>query len=153
MTRTGLDGYLKARGFTRLIIFGPALDYCVAWTTDGRQAGFDIAVVSRPPPPSISTAARAHADRCAGRHQPQRDGLDSARRQRDALLTPMHMVQSARLPPVASSWLSAVIISRPPEAPSGWPKAMAPPLGFTFSDRRSRPTGAARPAPGRQTPR
>jgi hypothetical protein len=43
--------------------------------------------------------------------------------------TPMHMVQSARLPPVASSWLRAVIISRPPEAPS----AMAPPLGFTFS--------------------
>ena len=46
MTRTGLDGYLKARGFTRLIICGLALDYCVAWTAiDGRQAGFDIAVV------------------------------------------------------------------------------------------------------------
>jgi nicotinamidase/pyrazinamidase len=46
MTRTGLDGYLKARGFTRLTICGLALDYCVAWTAiDGRQAGFDIAVV------------------------------------------------------------------------------------------------------------
>ena len=46
MTRTGLDGYLKARGFTKLTICGLALDYCVAWTAiDGRQAGFDIAVV------------------------------------------------------------------------------------------------------------
>src|SRR6266481_3804118 len=54
--------------------------------------------------------------------------------------TPMHMVQSARLPPVASSWLSAVIISRPPEAPSGWPSAMAPPLGLTFSASYDRPS-------------
>ncbi len=46
--------------------------------------------------------------------------------------TPMHMVASARLPPVASSWFSAVIIRRPPEAPSGWPSAMAPPFGFTL---------------------
>src|SRR5216684_707810 len=54
--------------------------------------------------------------------------------------TPMHMVQRARLPPVASSWLSAVIISRPPEAPSGWPSAMAPPLGLTFSASSARPS-------------
>ncbi len=46
MTRTGLDGYLKARGFTRVILCGLALDYCVAWTAiDARQAGFDVAVV------------------------------------------------------------------------------------------------------------
>lgn len=46
MTRTGLDGYLKARGFTRLIFCGLALDYCVAWSAiDARQAGFDVAVV------------------------------------------------------------------------------------------------------------
>jgi nicotinamidase/pyrazinamidase len=45
MTRTGLDGYLKARGITRLIFCGLAFDYCVAWSAiDGRQAGFDIAV-------------------------------------------------------------------------------------------------------------
>lgn len=31
MTRTGLDGYLKARGFTKLVFCGLALDYCVAW--------------------------------------------------------------------------------------------------------------------------
>ena len=46
MTRTGLDGYLKARGFTRLIFCGLALDYCVAWSAiDARQAGFDVGVV------------------------------------------------------------------------------------------------------------
>jgi len=47
MTRTGLDGYLKARGFTRLVLCGLALDYCVAWSAiDARQAGFDVAVVT-----------------------------------------------------------------------------------------------------------
>lgn len=46
MTRTGLDGYLKARGLARLIFCGLALDYCVAWSAiDARQAGFDVAVV------------------------------------------------------------------------------------------------------------
>src|SRR3981081_1558253 len=45
MTRTGLDGYLKARGFTRVVMCGLALDYCVAWSAiDARQAGFDVAV-------------------------------------------------------------------------------------------------------------
>jgi nicotinamidase/pyrazinamidase len=46
MTRTGLDGYLKARGFTKLTFCGLALDYCVAWSAiDALQAGFDVAVV------------------------------------------------------------------------------------------------------------
>jgi nicotinamidase/pyrazinamidase len=46
MTRTGLDGYLKARGFTRVVLCGLALDYCVAWSAiDARQAGFDVGIV------------------------------------------------------------------------------------------------------------
>lgn len=46
VTRTGLDGYLKERGFTRLVMCGLALDYCVAWSAlDARQAGFEVAVV------------------------------------------------------------------------------------------------------------
>ena len=46
MTRTGLDGYLKARGFTKLTFCGLALDYCVAWSAiDALQAGFEVAVV------------------------------------------------------------------------------------------------------------
>jgi len=45
-TRTGLDGYLKERGFNRLVICGLALDYCVAWSAlDARQAGFDVSVM------------------------------------------------------------------------------------------------------------
>jgi nicotinamidase/pyrazinamidase len=45
MTRTGLDGYLKARGFSRVVLCGLALDYCVAWSAlDALQAGFDVAV-------------------------------------------------------------------------------------------------------------
>jgi nicotinamidase/pyrazinamidase len=45
MTRTGLDGYLKARGIGKLTLCGLALDYCVAWSAlDARQAGFDVTV-------------------------------------------------------------------------------------------------------------
>lgn len=46
MTRTGLDGYLKARGITKIVLCGLALDYCVAWSAlDARQAGFDVTVI------------------------------------------------------------------------------------------------------------
>src|SRR5258708_23403140 len=46
MTRTGLDGYLKARGFTRLVFCGLALDYCGAWSAiDAPQARFHLAVL------------------------------------------------------------------------------------------------------------
>lgn len=46
VTRTGLDGYLKERGFTHLVMCGLALDYCVAWSAlDARQAGFEVAVI------------------------------------------------------------------------------------------------------------
>jgi nicotinamidase/pyrazinamidase len=44
-TRTGLDGYLKARGITKVVLCGLALDYCVAWSAlDAKQAGFDVTV-------------------------------------------------------------------------------------------------------------
>lgn len=46
VTRTGLDGYLKERGFTRLVMCGLALDYCVGWSAlDARRAGFEVTVV------------------------------------------------------------------------------------------------------------
>ena len=45
-TPTGLDGYLKARGFTKVVLCGLALDYCVAWSAlDAKQAGFDVTVM------------------------------------------------------------------------------------------------------------
>ena len=45
MTRTGLDGYLKARGLMRVVLCGLAFDYCVAWSAiDALQSGFQVSV-------------------------------------------------------------------------------------------------------------
>ncbi len=45
-TQTGLDGYLKQRGITRLFIAGLATDFCVAWTAlDARRAGYETSVI------------------------------------------------------------------------------------------------------------
>ncbi|MFV0280904.1 MAG: bifunctional nicotinamidase/pyrazinamidase [Rhodoblastus sp.] len=45
-TQTGLAGYMKERGMTRLFVTGLATDFCVAWTAiDARMAGFDVYVV------------------------------------------------------------------------------------------------------------
>ncbi len=44
-TPTGLAGYLRERGFERLLICGLATDFCVFFTAiDGRAAGFEVAV-------------------------------------------------------------------------------------------------------------
>jgi nicotinamidase/pyrazinamidase len=46
-TATGLAGYLRERGFTRVVIAGLATDFCVAWTAiDARAAGFEALVVA-----------------------------------------------------------------------------------------------------------
>lgn len=46
MTRTGLDGYLSARGIARVDLCGLATDYCVAWSAlDARRFGFDARVI------------------------------------------------------------------------------------------------------------
>ena len=45
-TRTGLAGYLRERGLTRLFVAGLATDFCVLWTAlDARAEGFSVAVV------------------------------------------------------------------------------------------------------------
>jgi nicotinamidase/pyrazinamidase len=45
-TNTGLDGYLRARGITDVVLCGLALDYCVAWSAlDARRLGFAATVV------------------------------------------------------------------------------------------------------------
>jgi nicotinamidase/pyrazinamidase len=45
-TRTGLAGYLRERGFTRVYLAGLATDFCVAWSAiDARAAGFDVVVI------------------------------------------------------------------------------------------------------------
>lgn len=45
-TRTGLEGYLRERGFTRVVVAGLATDFCVNWTAqDAARAGFETIVV------------------------------------------------------------------------------------------------------------
>jgi nicotinamidase/pyrazinamidase len=45
-TYTGLTGYLKERGISKLFITGLATDFCVAWSAvDARRAGLDVYVV------------------------------------------------------------------------------------------------------------
>lgn len=45
-TPTGLAGYLRERGLTRLFLAGLATDFCVAWSAlDARAAGFETVLV------------------------------------------------------------------------------------------------------------
>jgi nicotinamidase/pyrazinamidase len=45
-TRTGLTGYLKERGLTRVFCAGLATDFCVSWTAlDAKPAGFEAYVI------------------------------------------------------------------------------------------------------------
>lgn len=45
-TPTGLTGYLRERGLTRLYLVGLATDFCVAYTAlDARRLGFEVTVI------------------------------------------------------------------------------------------------------------
>ncbi|WP_119166103.1 bifunctional nicotinamidase/pyrazinamidase [Algihabitans albus] len=45
-TTTGLEGYLRARGFRRLFFAGLATDFCVGWSVeDARAAGFQAVLI------------------------------------------------------------------------------------------------------------
>jgi nicotinamidase/pyrazinamidase len=45
-TRTGLAGYLRERGFTRVFLTGLAFDFCVRYSAeDAKREGFDVVVV------------------------------------------------------------------------------------------------------------
>ena len=45
-TSTGLAGYLRSRGISRLFFAGLATDFCVAWSAiDGTREGFETAVI------------------------------------------------------------------------------------------------------------
>jgi len=45
-TTTGLDGWLRARGFTRIFLTGLATDFCVAWSAeDAARLGYQVIVV------------------------------------------------------------------------------------------------------------
>lgn len=45
-TPTGLEGYLRTRGFTKLTLVGLATDFCVAYSAiDGAKLGFSVTVL------------------------------------------------------------------------------------------------------------
>jgi len=45
-TSTGLDGWLRSRGMTRIFLAGLATDFCVAWSAeDAVRLGFEVAVI------------------------------------------------------------------------------------------------------------
>lgn len=45
-TPTGLDGWLKVRGFKRIFFAGLATDYCVAWSAeDAAGLGYEVVVI------------------------------------------------------------------------------------------------------------
>lgn len=44
-TPTGLEGYLRSRGITRLVMVGLATDYCVNFSAvDAAKLGFEVTV-------------------------------------------------------------------------------------------------------------
>jgi nicotinamidase/pyrazinamidase len=45
-TATGLEGWLRQRGFSRLFLCGLATDFCVAWSAeDAARLGFQVVVI------------------------------------------------------------------------------------------------------------
>src|SRR6185312_16248786 len=45
-TPTGLDGWLRQRGFRRIFLVGLATDFCVAWSAeDAVHHGYDVLVI------------------------------------------------------------------------------------------------------------
>jgi nicotinamidase/pyrazinamidase len=45
-TATGLDGWLRQRGFRRIFLTGLATDFCVAWSAeDAARLGYEVAVI------------------------------------------------------------------------------------------------------------
>ena len=67
-TGTGLDGWLRARGVSRVFLAGLATDYCVAWSAeDAADYGFEVVLIE---------------DACRGIGAPSAEGgssLDTAR--------------------------------------------------------------------------
>lgn len=68
-TPTGLAGYLRERGLTRVFLAGLALDFCVRYSAeDGHRCGFDVVVIEEATrgidlDGSVDAARRAFAER------------------------------------------------------------------------------------------
>jgi nicotinamidase/pyrazinamidase len=72
LTPTGLEGWLRQRGFSRLFLCGLATDFCVAWSAeDAVRLGFQVVIV---------------ADACRGIGLPTDDGRTTMDVARDRLI-------------------------------------------------------------------
>ncbi len=46
VTATGLDGWLRQRGFRQVLLCGLATDFCVAWSAeDAARLGYDVTII------------------------------------------------------------------------------------------------------------
>ncbi len=71
-TPTGLDGWLRQRGFRRIFLAGLATDFCVAWSAeDAVRLGYDVAVIE---------------DACRGIGMPLGNGRTTMDETRDRLM-------------------------------------------------------------------
>ena len=71
-TPTGVDGYLRGRGFRRIFLAGLAADFCVAWSAeDAARLGYAVFVIE---------------DACRGIGLPVADGRTTMDETRDRLL-------------------------------------------------------------------
>jgi len=74
-TPTGLAGYLRERGFERLVLCGLAFDFCVKWSAlDSRQEGFATVVVE-----DACRAIDLEGSAAAAREEMEHAGVDLIR--------------------------------------------------------------------------
>ena len=114
----------------------------------GQEAAAELARAA-PPRPCARTAGRDLAPRSRrDEDSPASQSCRPAQARSSATAmpwpTPMHMVESERRPPPSASSSAAVPVMRAPDMPSGWPSAMAPPLGFTRGSSSAMPSCAQR---------
>ena len=100
-TPTGLDGYLRARGFRRIFFAGLATDYCVAWSAeDAMRLGYAAFV--------IEDASRAIAlPTAAAPNHPHRGQIPPRRRRR-----PLHSERRAPSAPRGLKRAASTVTSR-----------------------------------------
>jgi nicotinamidase/pyrazinamidase len=83
-TPTGLDGWLRQRGFRRIFLAGLATDFCVAWSAeDAARLGYEVVVIQ---------------DACRGIGVPRGDGRTTMDETRERLAhLGVRMIRSADL--------------------------------------------------------
>jgi nicotinamidase/pyrazinamidase len=86
-TSTGLEGWLRQRGFSRIFLCGLATDFCVAWSAeDAVRLGFSVFVVE---------------DACRGIGLPVADGRTTMDEARDRLIgLGVRFIESSKLHPI-----------------------------------------------------